>query len=1066
MKRIVGIVVALLAFALLPASVSAQGSGTIAGRVLDQATQAPVIGAQVMVVGSQRGSMTDGEGRYTISGVPAGTHEVRARRVGYGLATQRVTVSDGATATADFTLATSAARLEEVVVNAVTGQAERRIEAGTNTGNINVGDMNKGPITKMADVLQGRVPGVTLQGAVGATGGSQKIRIRGSNSLSLSNEPLLYIDGVLASNGKGGISLGGQDYSRLNDINPEEIENIEILKGPAASAIYGSAAAVGVILISTKRGLAGAPVWRAYGEGARMTDKTDYPSNYAALTEFTPGQPFYDIDGGGFLNIRSIWGDPTRPYEICPNYRAAIPTGTTVFGQASCSQDVRLAFDQLEDPRTTPFQKGARGKFGASVSGGSEALTYFISGDKDMENGVLRPNNLNRMSLRTNLNARIGSKLNAAVNAAYIKSDTERISNDNSIFSPLINGLLGTAEYIPGMESDTVSSPSNRLGSFFGYNTADQRLVKAIQTVDRFIIGANTQYTPLSWLALNGNAGLDYYGRFDHQTVDPNVLPLALSYIRGFRDASRGRNYQYTANGSGTASFGLTSSLTSNTTVGASYQESLFETVDCYGIGIPAGTRSCQATTSQFAVDETYTNAKTVGIFGRQELAFADRLFLSGSLRADNNSGLVREVSGLSVYPSVNVSWLLSRESFFPSVGFLSSLRLRAGWGQAGQRPGFGDAETFFAPRVIQLAGAEIPALILTSTGNPTLKVERTTELEGGFDISFLDDRLSAEFTAFRRRSQDALIRRELPPSAGLTASVFQNLGSVRNSGTEFGFNANLLNSDRVRLDARLAATTLKNRIEDLGAGIAPIPFNRGRQQHREGFSAGAYFALPYKYNDADGNGLLSRAEVTPDTSKFLILPAQTPTATRSLDTLSLAYVGPTLPTNTQGFSLDLTVFKNVTVSTLFERRGGHKQLNETAYFRCRTQNASPFTGQCSALSNPNASLEEQAAYVASQFLSATPYGYMEDATFTKWRELSVRFGFPESWGSRMRALGGAAITFSGRNLKTWTDYTGLDPELNETGGTGGTANGGAIQGEFNTQPPTRVFSLRFDLKL
>ena len=1062
MKRIVGIVAALLAFALLPAGAFAQGSGSISGQVLDQASQAPVVGAQVIVVGTQRGAMTDQEGRFTISGVPAGSHEVRARRVGYAVMNQRVTVSDGGSANVDFALATSAARLEEVVVNAITGQEQRRIQGGTNTGSIDVAAMNKGPITKMADVLQGRVPGVTLQSAVGTTGGSQKIRIRGANSLSLSNEPLLYIDGVLASNGKGGIVLGGQDYSRLNDINPDEIENIEVLKGPAASAIYGSAAAVGVILITTRRGAAGAPVWRAYAETGTMEDKNDYPANYAALTQFTAGSPYYDIPAGGYLNIRSIFGDPTRPYEICPNYRAAIPAGTTVSGLTSCTQDVTLAFNQFRDERTTPFQTGARGKGGLSVSGGSEALTYFISGDKEGENGVLRPNNLERLSLRTNLNARIGSKINAAVTAAYIKSDTERISNDNSVFSPLINALLGPAEYVPGMESDTVGSPGLRRASYFGYNTVDQRLVKALQTIDRFIIGANSQFTPLSWLSFNGNAGLDYYGRFDRQTLDPNILPLALDYIRGFRDAGRGRNYQYTANTSGTATFGITSSIVSTSTLGASYQESVFETVDCYGIGIPAGTESCQATTSQFAVDETYTNQKTVGAFGRQEFAFADRLFLSGTLRADNNSGLVREVTGLSFWPSLNASWLISRESFFPKIGLLSQLRLRTGWGQAGQRPGFGDSETFFAPRVVQLGGAEVPALILTRTGNPALKVERTTEFEGGFDAGFFDDRISTEFTAFTRKSTDALISRDLPPSAGLTASVFQNLGSVRNWGTEFGISANVLNADRVRLDARLSTTTLRNRIENLGKDIAPIAFNRGRQQHREGFPTGAYFALPYKYNDADGNGLLSRAEVTVDSSKFLIVPTtQLNPGSRTLDTLPIAYVGPTLPTNTQGLSFDLTVFKNLTISTLFERRAGHRQQNETEYFRCRTQNANPFFGQCAALSDPNASLETQAAYVASQFLSATPYGYMEDATFTKWRELSVRFGFPESWGNRVRALGGAAITVSGRNLKTWTDYTGLDPEINESGG-----GSNFTQAEFNTQPPVRVVSFRLDFKL
>ncbi|MEJ7760473.1 MAG: SusC/RagA family TonB-linked outer membrane protein [Gemmatimonadaceae bacterium] len=1053
MTRLVRIAMALVAMAL-PVGLSAQGGGTITGQVLDASNQRPVQEAQVFVVGTQRGASTDQQGRYSITNVPAGSYEVRARRVGYAPGLQRVTVGAGVSAAANFALATSAAQLEEVVVNAVTGQVQRRVEVGTNTGYIDVAALPKGPITKMADVLQGRVAGVNLQSAAGATGSSQRVRIRGANSLSLSNEPLLYVDGILVSNSKGGIGLGGQDYSRLNDINPEEIENIEILKGPAASAIYGSAASVGVILISTKRGRAGKPVWRGYVEGGRLEDKNDYPSNYIALSRLGQGD-VYDIEQGGVLNTRNLFGGTTRPYQQCPNFLAALASGTP----GACVQDTVLSFNQLEDSRTTPFQNGQRGKVGLSISGGSEALTFFISGDQERENGVLRPNDLERVSFRTNLNARIGSKANAAITAAYITSDSDRFSGDNNIFSPLINGFLGTAQYLPGMESDTVSKPGSRLGSYFGYNTADQRLTVSSQSVDRYIVGANTQYNPLSWLRLNGNVGVDYFGRYDRQTLDPNILPLALDYVRGFRDGNRSRSYQYTSNASGTATFSLTPSLVSNTTGGVSYLRTLFESIGCYGIGIPAGTESCSAATSQFSVSEGYSDAKTFGLFGRQELAFADRFFVAGTLRADNNSGLIREVSGLAVYPSLNASWVLSKEPFFPTIGFLSQLRLRAGYGQAGQRPGFGDAETFFASRAVQIGGAELPALILTRTGNSALKVERTTEIEGGFDASFFSDRFSTEFTAFTRRSVDALISRNLAPSSGLTGAVFQNIGSIRNWGTETALRANLVDASKFRFDARLTATTLRNRIEDLAldSAVAPIQFNRGAQAHRQDFPTGAFFARPIKYDDADKNGKLSRAEVTVDTSKFLAVR----NIKGGLDTLNVAYVGPALPTNTQGLSGDVTLFGAFTISALFERRAGNKQLNFTEFFRCRTQGPTAIYSQCGALSNPNASLESQAAYIGAQFLSATPFGYIEDADFIKWRELSVRVGVPESISSKFSALEGAAISLSGRNLKTWTDYSGIDPEINEGGGS---SNFG--QGEFNTQPPVRTFTLRFDFKL
>ncbi|MDB4886886.1 MAG: TonB-linked outer membrane protein SusC/RagA family [Gemmatimonadetes bacterium] len=1052
MRRVVKFVAAAFAVLLLPAGLAAQGTGSVTGVVTDAGTQRPVQDVQVSVTGTQRGALTDASGRFTIVGVPSGAHEVRARRVGYAPIGRTVTVPASGTATVNFTITQAVSQLQEVVVNAITGQAQRRSEVGTNVGQIDVAALNQGPITKMADVLQGRVAGVNLSSSAGTAGASQRIRIRGANSLSLSNEPLLYVDGVLISNAKGGITLGGQDYSRLNDLNPEEIENIEILKGPAASAIYGSAAANGVILLTTKKGRAGATRWGVYAEGGTSQDIAPYQLNWATLQKFGTGtEPYYDVDNEA-LFTRQIFGN-TAPYDLCPNYRAAIPAGQTIGGLQTCTQDVTLSFDQFRDPRTTPYQNGARTKGGISASGGSEALTFFVSGDKERELGVLRPNTLDRTSVRANLNARLGNNATFGVNSAYIQSATNRLSNDNSIFSPIINAALGPAQYMPGMESDTIGSPGRRPWSWFGYNTPDQRKVTADQGVDRFIIGANTNYTPLAWLRLNANAGLDLFARADAQTIDPaSRLPLAESYILGNHYAFRGTSHQYTSNASATGTFTPLTNLTSNTTVGGSFNRNLFEGNDCYGIGIPSGTASCSATTSQFAVTESYSDERTLGLFARQELNYGDRLFVAGSLRADNNSGLSREISGLSYFPSINASWIVSKESFFPQSNYMSNLRLRAAYGQAGQRPGSTAGDTRFASAVTQIGTQEIPALVLSSTGNPNLKVERTTEVEGGFDAGFFGDRVTAEYTAFSRRSKDALVSRSLAPSAGLTGSVFQNLGSVRNWGQELGLALNVLNQTNVQLSAHATATTLKNRIENLGAGIAPISIYRGEQQHREGYPTGAYFSLPIKYNDLDGNGKLSRAEVTVDTAQ--LLRDSTGALTR------LAYLGPSLPTNTQSISGDLTLYNMVTFSTLFERRAGNKQLNGTESFRCLQQASQAYYSQCSAFGNPNSSLDEQAAAIAYSFMGGVPYGYIEDASFTKWREFSVRFNVPQSLGNRARLLNGASVSLSGRNLKTWTKYRGLDPEIAETGGASNFS-----QGEFNTQPPVRTFTLRFDFK-
>ncbi|MHB1310804.1 MAG: SusC/RagA family TonB-linked outer membrane protein [Gemmatimonadaceae bacterium] len=1036
----------------MPLGLLAQ-SGTVTGRVTEAGVQAPIQEAQVIIVGTARGTQTDAQGRFTITGVPAGTHSVLARRVGYSPRTLPATVVAGQSVTVDFVLTQAALQLQEVVVNAVTGQVQRRSEIGTNTGYLDVGAMNQGPITKMADLLQGRLAGVNLTTSSGTAGASQRIRVRGANSLSLSNEPLLYLDGVLISNAKGGIILGGADYSRLNDLNPEELENIEVLKGPAATAIYGSAAANGVILLTSKKGRAGKTRWAEYFESGTTEDRNGYQKNYAALTKFGTGtEPYYDIESGGYLNTRQLFGG-TAPYDICPNYRAAIPTGTTVSGATSCTQDVALSFDQFRDKRTTPYQTGTRQKYGLNVSGGAEALTYYLSADKEQEEGVMRPNSVDRTSLRANLNARLGSNATVAVNTSFSQSKTNRMSNDNSVFSPIINAALGPAQYVQGMELDTVGTPGSRLASYFGYTNNDDKNINADQLVDRFVIGSNANYTPFSWLRLNANAGLDLYTRTDMQTVDPAAkIPLAVSYVLGNHYSFRGASHQWTSNASATGTFTPMTNVTSTSTVGGSFNRNLFEGNDCYGIGIPSGTSSCSATTSQFAITESHTDERTVGLFGREELAYADRLFLAGSVRADNNSGLSRDISGLSYYPSMNASWIISKEAFFPRTDLVNELRLRAAIGQAGQRPGFGAGETFYATSVAQIGTNEVPALILSNTGNPNLKVERTTEVEGGFDARFWGDKVMAEYTMFSRKSKDALVSRALPPSAGLTANVFQNLGSVRNWGHELGLGFTIVSRANVQLNAHVAATILHNRIENLGYGIAPIVLNRGEQAHRNGYPTGAFFALPIKYNDADGNGKLTRLEVSVDTSKLMV---------DSLGKLTnTSYIGPSLPTNTQSISGELRLFNFLTISTMFERRGGNYQLNYTEAFRCRTQAGTAYFSQCGALSNPNATLSEQAAFIGYNFYSATPYGYIEDATFMKWRELSVRLEVPASWGNRFGMLVGSSVSVSGRNLHTWTKYRGLDPEIAESGG-----RGNYNQSEFNTQPPTRAFTLRFDVK-
>ncbi len=1037
-----------LMLALVPAMAAAQETGVVSGRVLSAEDGSPLSGAQVEVQGTVRRAVTNQQGRYEITGVPVGRQAINVSLIGRAAGNRTVTVAAGGTVTADFTLAASALQLEGIVVNAVTGRVEKKRELGTNTASIQVAEIAKGPITKFADVLTGRTAGVNLQGVSGTTGTSQKLRIRGANSLSLSNEPLIYVDGVLFSNSKGlSVGVGGQDVSRLNDLNSEDIDNVEVLKGPAASALYGTAAANGVVLITTKRGRAGSTVYRVYAEGGRLEQKTSFPANFFTAQVNEPNADLFTA--AGRVNRPAV--------TPCSNVEVATISSTT--GQPLCRQDRTISFNPLEDSRISPFDTGDRTKFGFSASGGSEAVTFFLSGDKENETGVIDFNTLDKINLRANLTANLNDKWNAQVTTGYVNSDVALNANDNNIFSPLINGLLGLPLFLdPAI--DAAERPRGRPSFGFGFNIDDIREIITFQEVDRFTLGLNTNYRPLTWLSANANVGLDYFSRTDSRTLQPGRLPIAATFTPGQRFALNADNYTYTANTSGVATFELSPSIISTSTLGASYNRELFESVSCFGVGIVEGTRSCSATSSQFSVDEGFSEVITVGGFFQQQFAFRDRIFLAGSLRGDNNSAFGSDF-GFIYYPGASLSWVVSEEPFFPTSGFLSNLRVRTALGSSGLRPNFRNAVTLFGPVSVTTDAGDVSGVTLSATGNPDLEPERTTEFETGLDAGLFNDRVSVEFTYFNKRSQDALISRRLPPSFGLTGSVFDNLGQIRNWGTELGLDARVIEADRVRFNMRLSATILDNEIEELGRGVEPIVFNRGTQRHQEGFPPGAFFARPFTFNDANNDGKLSIDEVSFDATRFTVVRRTDLQGNVITDTIPEVFVGRSLPTNTQAITANLTLFKYLTLTSLFERRAGMQQVNDTESFRCAIgfgRRNSSGQGGCNALFNPDASLDEQARFIADRFLG-TPAGYIEDADFVKWREASVALGIPPTISRRLPVLEGATLTFAGRNLRTWTDYTGLDPEINESGG-----SSNFTQGEFNTQPPVRYFTARLDL--
>lgn len=938
---------------------------------------------------------------------------------------------------------TGVALAPDTLIHAATG-IETRIDAlGTAVGRFDAGALNPAPIFDMADLLAGRTAGLVVQDVSGNVGTSQRLRIRGASSLTLSSEPLIFVDGMRLNTGLGGFGIGGQEPSRLNDLNPQDVAGVQVVKGPAGLALYGSDAAGGVILITTKRGADAPTAWEFFAESGTLEDVADYPANYAALQVLIPDRPV--VFESGQIN--------TTATDYCPNLRAA---------RRLCTQDRLLRFNTLTDPRTTPFSRGSRTRYGVSVRGGDQDVRYFLSGALEDETGVYSMNGQETVRLRANLDATLTERADMAASFAYTDRDQVRMRNDNSIFSPIVNGLTGYPNFVErsNISGEFDVDPLNYgFGGFFPYAQPVR------QDVDRFLASSRFRWRPVEWLTLRAGGGLDFAARHDSETVRP--FPCAACETAGSRASRRARSTHYTGSLSGTATFMPAGPLRSTSTVGVQWDEQIGRDTECFGSNPIPGTESCEATSTRgfgfLAVDEDFFQERSLGLFLQQQFALDDRVFLSGGLRAEKASTFGRAV-GFHYFPSAQLSWVVSEESFFPDPDFLSRLRVRGGWGRTGRRPDFRQAWNLYVAEPVALPDGDATGYVLSEIGNAGLGPEITSGYELGFEAGLFDDRLALDFTWFDRETREALLQgAAFAPSLGLsrctrvgfdfsdasscsTGTRLDNLGRLGTRGTELGILADVLQTDRVGIRLGFMNTTVSNEVLALGPGADPVVFNRGLQRHAVGYPAGGFWQEEISWADENGDGFIGCTEL------FTGDPADG-CEVQVADEAS--YIGPALPTWQRSVFADLRLFHWITVSTLFEGRGGHFTGNDSEAFRCG------FSARrgCRAVGDPTAPLQEQAAYIADRYLGSAA-GYVEKADFWRWRELSIALEMPDAVGDRVRALDGLRLTLAGRNLATFTGYDGLDPEINETG-----SDTGFHQSEFNTQPPLRYLLVRLDYR-
>jgi outer membrane receptor for ferrienterochelin and colicin len=756
----------------LPAATRlAAQSGTIEGKVTSVTTGEPIVGAEVSLVGINIGTRTGPGGVFTLLNVPVGPREVRVLAIGYRVATAQLVVLPDQSAPVELKLAPSALQLDAIIVTGTPGQARVR-EVGNSIAQINLAQV-KDPPANLDQLLQARAPGLSVMQTSGMAGEGAQIRLRGAVSVSQSNQPIVYVDGVrVRSEGyrrnrppfsdSNGFRGGNYQASPLNDINPADVDRVEVIKGAAASTLFGTEAAAGVIQIFTKHGVAGAPRWAfEVGQG------------------FSQLRPF-GTDSVPYLNLRPAGQVHGQCHQAPVN---------------GCSW-IRNAYRQ---------------RYSGSVSGGSagpNGLQYFLSATSEDNDGVLPLDNEKKLSTRGNVGITLSNNLRVEWNTAYSNTDLSNTPAGNNAHGLVLNVYRAERNYRSSSDPAVIDSLLN------------QSLTTGIQ---RLMTGATATYTPFAGFSNRFTLGYDLA-----QQENRNLRPFGfVAAPQGILVEEQLRYSLLTADYVGSMDLRLAPQLTSTLSVGGQAVTSEEGRATAYGEGFPGpGVPVVSAARVQLAGD-TSVRIINAGFFVQDVFKFRDRYFLTGGARFDGNSAFGRSL-GLQVYPKISGSYVISDEPFWPASW--GEVKLRGALGWAGRAPGAFDAVRSWRPCVSAAQSCFLPGQV----GDTLVGPERTREAELGFDAALISNRVTVEATWYHRLTTDALFAIRQIPSEGWPFQQRSNVGSMSNTGFEVSLAAIVVNKPDWGIDIGGTLYTNHALVRDLGGAV---PFAAGGGWVQVGFA-------------------------------------------------------------------------------------------------------------------------------------------------------------------------------------------------------------------------------------
>jgi TonB-linked SusC/RagA family outer membrane protein len=1011
--------IAVAAASVVPTPNLAQGppararNTAVVGTVTDSRTGEPIEAATVTIDGTSYGATTGPLGTYRIANTPPGSYRVSARRIGYTKLTRPATVDTG-TATINFALDRTATTLDETVVTGVAlGQTKR--ELGTTVGQVKVSDIVQVAPPPNVQELLNNVPGVRVQAAGGDVGSGGNTRVRGASSMTVASEPLIYVDGVRVNNAfadAGGVQAVGIDGryppSRINDINPDEIERIEIIKGPAAATLYGTEASNGVINIITKKG--------GGSSAATMTYQARAGANWLPDPENLFQHSYYKNSAGQIVDANVLAygrdvGFPVSYYGSCPKPYAQ--SGTMCKGW--------------------PFSTGHPQAYEATLSGGLESVSYFLFGGWNRDEGAVDYNWKNRFSSRSNISYKPNERLDLEVGLGYERSKLRSAGAQQ----PITTGILWSCPS-PGCEpgKNLPNGLDSPLRGFLLYvPEVYEENIQGYEDIDRNTITTSLTHRPYAWFTQRLTVGGDNTQQ-GLSALWKKISTVGSLNPLGRRDLQTTNTSYLSADYAATARAQVRPTLGFETAAGFQYYQKKFESE--YASAQQFAVSSLETITSGAVKtsQENFLENKTVGLYVQEQLKWNDRLYLTAALRGDDNSAFGKSYKATR-YPKFSAAYVLSDETWMKRVRGISSLKLRGAWGEAGQQPDAFASLRTYAPA----SGANgVPTLTPQNLGNPDLKPELGREIEAGFDASLIGDRLGLELTWYDKKTQDALVQVPALPSLGFPGVQFRNIGAVENRGIELGANTELYRTRNTDFSIAFKFSHNNNKVVTLGGPASLVLNATFGQYHVPGYPLGSIFQTRILSGGIDSSGTTRKAinlmcesgSRLPGTNFSAGGGPPVPCAQAPA-----VYWGNPLPSWEGSVAPSLTLFKNLRLFSLVDFLGGNTILSgdiRASLLSFRNQIAIIKASDPILLGYDQLDTRRQPGIVKGGF--------------AKLRQISATYTFPQTWLQGHR-FSRASATISAENL--WTMWVAqrsdfgvklTDPEIRNSAAAGADPGG------------------------